>query len=60
MEREKVSDRIILINQGKIIADGTFAQIKSQHSDTLENVFTNLTGDSNYEAKASSFLKSFE
>lgn len=41
---EKVSDRILLINKGDIIADGTFESLKQNHSDTLERVFANLTG----------------
>lgn len=51
---EKVSDRILLINKGEIIADGTFESLKQNHSDTLERVFSKLTGreDSNNEADA--------
>jgi ABC-2 type transport system ATP-binding protein len=51
---EKVSDRILLINKGEIIADGTFESLKQNHSDTLERVFSKLTGreDSNSEADA--------
>jgi ABC-2 type transport system ATP-binding protein len=42
---EKVSDRIILINHGQIIADGTFAEINAQSKDqSLEMLFSRLTG----------------
>jgi ABC-2 type transport system ATP-binding protein len=41
---EKVSDRILLINKGEIIADGTFESLKQNHADTLERVFAKLTG----------------
>ena len=41
---EKVSDRILLINKGEIIADGTFESLKQNHGDTLERVFSKLTG----------------
>ena len=41
---EKVSDRILLINKGEIIADGTFESLKQNHSDTLERIFSKLTG----------------
>jgi len=41
---EKVSDRILLINKGQIIADGTFESLKQNYSDTLEQVFSKLTG----------------
>lgn len=43
---EKVSDRIILINNGDIIADGTFGELKSSDSDdSLEKLFARLTGN---------------
>jgi ABC-2 type transport system ATP-binding protein len=41
---EKVSDRIILINEGTIVADGTFDELKAKQGDTsLEKIFANLT-----------------
>lgn len=44
---EKISDRIILLNDGKIAANGTFAEINAQaHSGSLENLFSQLTGGS--------------
>jgi ABC-2 type transport system ATP-binding protein len=43
---EKVSDRIILINQGNIVADGTFAELKGTGNDeSLEKLFARLTGN---------------
>jgi len=43
---EKVSDRIILINNGNIVADGTFAEIKgSDNDESLEKLFARLTGN---------------
>lgn len=42
---EKISDRIILLNNGKIAANGTFAEINAQaKSGSLENLFATLTG----------------
>lgn len=42
---EKVSNRIILINDGQIIADGTFEELKGKHHDeSLEKMFARLTG----------------
>lgn len=51
---EKVSDRILLINKGEIVADGTFESLKQNHSDTLEKIFAKLTGrdESNHETDA--------
>jgi len=43
---EKVSDRIILINNGNIVADGTFNELKGDDSnESLEKLFARLTGN---------------
>lgn len=41
---EKISDRIILINNGIVMADGTFEELKTEKADTLELLFAQLTG----------------
>jgi ABC-2 type transport system ATP-binding protein len=41
---EKISDRIILINKGEIIANGTFEELKSSQNSSLEQIFAQLTG----------------
>ncbi|MDQ0186570.1 ABC transporter ATP-binding protein [Cytobacillus sp. FSL W7-1323] len=42
---EKISSRIILLHDGKIAADGTFDELKSQNTEgTLEQIFNQLTG----------------
>ncbi|MED3803344.1 ABC transporter ATP-binding protein [Lysinibacillus xylanilyticus] len=42
---EKISSRIILLNDGKIAADGTFAQLQADNTEgTLERIFNQLTG----------------
>lgn len=44
---EKISDRIILLNKGKIVANGTFEEINQQaKSGSLETLFSELTGGS--------------
>lgn len=44
---EKISDRIIIIDKGRVIADGSFDELKQNASQgTLENIFTALTGSS--------------
>jgi len=54
---EKISDRIIIIDQGKLIADGTFESLKAQaHSGSLESVFTSLTGNDEYNTVAEEFV----
>lgn len=42
---EKVCDRVLIIDEGKLIAEGTPEDLKSlTHESTLERVFRNLTG----------------
>lgn len=53
---EKVSDRIVLINEGSIVADGTFEQLKQTEADTLEKIFANLTGKQDLTNVADAFI----
>jgi ABC-2 type transport system ATP-binding protein len=58
---EKISDRIILIDQGKVIADGSFDELnKLSNDENLEKMFTRLTGNTNHEEKAEAFINAFE
>jgi ABC-2 type transport system ATP-binding protein len=58
---EKISDRIILIDQGKVIADGSFDDLnKLSNDENLEKMFTRLTGNTNHEEKAEAFINAFE
>lgn len=53
---EKVSDRILLINNGEIIADGTFEDLKAGGNQTLENIFSKLTGKEEGNREAADVL----
>ena len=54
---EKICDRIVIISNGEIIADGTFESLKnSSHQGSLENIFTSLTGDEKHITTASAFV----
>lgn len=58
---EKISDRIILIDQGTVIADGSFNDLNKLTNDAnLEKMFTRLTGNTNHEEKAEAFINAFE
>jgi ABC-2 type transport system ATP-binding protein len=60
---EKISDRIVIINKGAVIADGTFDELKEAGAKgSLENIFTALTGDEQHLSTAGEFvdiMKSF-
>jgi ABC-2 type transport system ATP-binding protein len=55
---EKISDRIIIIDKGEVIADGSFEMLKNNASQgSLENIFTALTGSSEqHQTTAGQFI----
>jgi ABC-2 type transport system ATP-binding protein len=55
---EKISDRIIIIDKGSVIADGSFDELKKNASEgSLENIFTSLTGGSEqHQETAKAFM----
>lgn len=54
---EKLSDRIIIINQGQIIANGSFQELNGQaHGGSLEQIFTQLTGQGEQVTVANNFV----
>ena len=54
---EKISSRIILLNDGKIAADGTFAQLQAANTaGTLEGIFNQLTGFHNHKEIGEQFV----
>lgn len=58
---ERISDRIILIDKGTVIADGSFKELKTlSNGENLEKIFTSLTGNTNHEEKAEAFINAFE
>jgi len=57
---EKVSDRILLINKGEIIADGTFESLKQNHSDSLERIFSKLTGREDQSSETDAIINAFD
>lgn len=54
---EKISSRIILINEGDIVADGSFAELKERSREgSLEEIFNQLTGFDKYRDIAGEFV----
>jgi len=55
---ERVCDRIVILNGGRIIADGTFEDLRagSRNGGTLERVFLELTSDGEAEDQAGAIL----
>ncbi len=56
---EKLSDRIVIINNGEIVANGTFEELKTQGSmASLESVFGSLTGgNQENQTRADDFIQ---
>ena len=58
---EKLSNRIILINDGQIVADGSFEELKSKSlSGSLESIFNELTGFDEHESIAKEIVASLK
>ncbi|WP_199738129.1 ABC transporter ATP-binding protein [Falsibacillus albus] len=54
---EKISSRIILLNEGRVIADGSFEELKSKNKEgTLEEIFNQLTGFDEHKQLAEEFV----
>jgi ABC-2 type transport system ATP-binding protein len=54
---ERISNRIILINEGRIAADGSFEQLKERSKEeSLEQIFNQITGFSEYDSLADQFV----
>ena len=47
---EKISHRIVLLNDGKIVADGSFKELKKNCNEgSLEEIFNDITGFNNHK-----------
>lgn len=56
---EKVSDRIVLINNGTLVADGTIEELRKDSSDSLEQIFSKLTSSGDISERVGGFASSF-
>lgn len=55
---EKISDRIILLKDGIVVADGSYQSLKGEGNDTLEEIFSKLTNGTEEMEETSSFMES--
>jgi ABC-2 type transport system ATP-binding protein len=57
---ERVCDRVIIIDKGRLIVDGKPDElVASHHAGTLERLFTQLTAGAELERRAEDFAKTF-
>jgi ABC-2 type transport system ATP-binding protein len=57
---ERVCDRVIIIDKGRMLVDGRPAELVAARGvDTLERLFTQLTGGTDLEHRAADFAKTF-
>jgi ABC-2 type transport system ATP-binding protein len=55
---ERLSDRIVILNRGQVIANGTFAELQHlRESGSLEQIFTQMTGSDQQTGVAGSFIQ---
>ncbi len=57
---ERVCDRVVIIDKGQLKVDGVPAELVREHgARSLEHLFTELTGGSDLEQRASDFARTF-
>jgi ABC-2 type transport system ATP-binding protein len=57
---ERTCDRIIIIDHGRVVADGTLAELQAASGEgSLERIFNKLTAQANLEERAEEFSKTF-
>ena len=58
---EKVSDRIVLINEGVVVANGSFHELQQQQGNkSLEKIFAGLTANDSLTNAAEDLRNAFE
>ena len=55
---ERVSDRIVILNEGRIVADGSFEELRAGlHESSLERIFSQLTSEGEQASVAGQLLR---
>lgn len=57
---EKVCDRIVILSNGVIVADGSFSQLQEIEEDSLETIFSQITNQTDHELVAREFIKALD
>lgn len=57
---EKLSDRIMILNEGTVVADGPFEALQQEADGTLEQLFNQLTGFNEHAELAQSFMSALK
>jgi ABC-2 type transport system ATP-binding protein len=57
---QNVCDRIVILDKGKVLADGSFAELQEQQgkNQSLEDIFSKLTSNVDHVAMATRFMRS--
>ena len=57
---ERVCDRVVIIDRGRLVVDGAPEALLAEHGDaTLEGLFTRLTGGGELRTRAAEFARTF-
>jgi ABC-2 type transport system ATP-binding protein len=57
---ERTCDRIVIIDHGRVVADGTLAELQTSSGEgSLERIFNKLTAHTDLEERAEEFSKTF-
>src|SRR6185503_9841834 len=57
---ERTCDRIVIIDQGRVVADGTLAELQASSGEgSLERIFNKLTSHTDLEERAEEFSRTF-
>jgi ABC-2 type transport system ATP-binding protein len=57
---EKLSDRIVLINDGQVVANAPFEELRKEADGNLEQLFNELTGFNEHASLASQFVSAMK
>lgn len=58
---ERICDRIIILVDGRVVADGSFEELQGRSKEaSLERIFTQLTSEGGHAAVADRFIQAFD